>query len=133
MVLDLAYTLELPKAFKTPNFSAIWTSGNTSLDVAYLSRALVLHAGGNKEELELASFGILHPELGVCFVENWWPVSKQVVSSIRRYHSLLSGSATSSRVSRFINCANQDANNHEIRNGVSPYLPAYPCRSVKNG
>jgi hypothetical protein len=40
------------------------------LDVAYLSRALVLHAGGNKEELELAVFGILHPELGVRFVEN---------------------------------------------------------------
>jgi hypothetical protein len=74
--------------------------------VAYLFRALVLHAGGNKEELELAAFGILHPELGVHFVENWWAVSKQVVSSIRRHHVLLSGSATSCGVSRFIKCAN---------------------------
>jgi hypothetical protein len=44
--------------------------------MAYLSRALVLHAGDNKEELELAAFGTLHPELGVRFVEKWWPVSK---------------------------------------------------------
>jgi hypothetical protein len=90
--------------------------------MAYLSRALVLHAGGSKEELELAAFGILHPELGVRFVEKWWPVSKQVVFSIRRHRGLLSGSATSFGVSRFINCANQDSNNHEIRNGVFPYI-----------
>jgi hypothetical protein len=74
--------------------------------VAYLSRALVLHAGDNKEELKLAAFGILHPELGIRFVENWWPASKQVVSSIKRHHGLLSGSATSSGISRFINCEN---------------------------
>jgi hypothetical protein len=34
--------------------------------------------------------------------------------------ALLSSSATSYGILRFINCANQDANNHEIRNGVSP-------------
>ena len=81
-----------------------------------------MHAEGNKEELELAAFGILHPELGVRFVEKWWPVSKQVVSSIRRHHGLLFYSAKFSGVSRFINCANQDANNHEIHNEVSPYI-----------
>ena len=74
------------------------------------------------EELELGAFGIFHSELGARFVEKWWPVSKQVVSSIRRHHGPLSGSKTSSGVSRFINCANQDANNHEIRNGVYPYI-----------
>jgi hypothetical protein len=90
--------------------------------VAYLSRALVLYAGSNKEEPELAAFGILHTELGVRFVENWLPVSKQVLSSIRRHHGLLFYSAKSSGVSRFINCANQDANNHETHNEFSPYI-----------
>jgi len=164
MVLDLAYTLELPKAFKKPKSFSQMDFWKHSLGVAYLSRALVLHAGGNKEELEasylsglmhdvgilvfdylipdeyqaftknlgdaekgleeleLAAFGISHPELGARFVEKWWPVSKQVVSSIRRHHGPLSGSTTSSGVSRFINCANQIANNHEILNGVSPYI-----------
>jgi hypothetical protein len=67
-----------PKRLKLTNFSTIWTSGNTSLDVAYLLRALVLHAVGNKEELELAAFGILHPELGVRFVENWCPFQSKL-------------------------------------------------------
>jgi hypothetical protein len=42
-----------------------------SLDVAYLSRALVLHTGGNKVELELVAFGVFHPDLGARFVEKW--------------------------------------------------------------
>jgi hypothetical protein len=71
------------------------------------------------EELELAAFGVFHPELGACFVEKWWLVSKQVVSSIRRYHGPLSSSKTYSHVSRFINGANQNANNHKIRKGIS--------------
>jgi HD-like signal output (HDOD) protein len=164
MVLDLAYTLELPSAFKKPksfNHMDFWKH---SLGVAYLSRTLALHAGGSKEELEasylsglmhdvgilvfdylipneyeafirnigdaekgleeleLETFGISHPELGARFVEKWWPVSKQVVSSIRKHHGPLSDSITSPGISRFINCANQIANNHEIRNGVSPYI-----------
>ena len=163
MVLDLAYTLELPKTFKKPksfNHMEFWKH---SLGVAYLSKALVLNAGGSKEELEssylsglmhdvgilvfdylipdeyeaflknlgdaeksldemeLEIFGISHPELGARFVEKWWPVSKQVVSSIRRHHGPLSVSTTSPGISRFINCANQIANNHEICNGVTPY------------
>jgi len=164
MVLDLAYTLELPKAFKkTKSFSHMdfWKH---SLAVAFLSRALVLHGGGSKEELEasylsglmhdvgilvfdylipeeyeafiknlgdaekgleeleLAAFGISHPELGARFVEKWWPVSKQVVSSIKRHHDPLSVSTTSPGVSRYINWANRIADNHEIRNGVSAYI-----------
>ena len=74
------------------------------------------------EELELDTFGISHPELGARFVEKWWPVSKQVVSSILRHHGPLSTSTTSSGISRYINCANQIANNNEIRNGVSSYI-----------
>lgn len=74
------------------------------------------------EELELDAFGISHPELGARFVEKWWPVSKQVVSSIRRHHGPLSVSTTSSGISRYINCANQIANNNQIQNGVSSYI-----------
>jgi HD-like signal output (HDOD) protein len=170
MVLDLAYTLELPKAFKkTKSFSHLdfWKH---SLGVAYLSKALVLHGGGSKEELEasylsglmhgvgilvfdylipdeyqaftknlgdaekgleeleLAAFGIFHPELGARFVEKWWPVSKKFVSSIRRYHGPLSGSTKSSEISRFINCANQIAYNHNIGNGISLYV----CPEIPN-
>ncbi len=164
MVLDLAYTLELPSAFKKPKSFSHMELWKHSLGVAYLSRALVLHAGGSKEELEISypsglmhdvgilvfdylspveyekfiknmgdtekgldeleleTFGISHPELGARFVEKWWPVSKQVVSSLRKHHGPLSGSMNSPGIPRFITCANQIANNHEIRNGISPYI-----------
>lgn len=164
MVLDLVYSVELPGTFKKPksfNHMEFWKH---SLGVAYLSRSLVSHDRGSKEdleasylsglmhdvgilvfdylipdeyqafvrnlseadksleELELEAFGISHPELGARFVEKWWPVSKKVVSSIRRHHGPLSGSITSVGISRYINCANQIANNHGISNGVSPYF-----------
>ena len=164
MVLDLAYTLELPSAFKKPKSFGHMEFWKHSLGVAYLSKALVLHGGGSKEEieasylsglmhdvgilvfdylipdeygafirsiadeekgleeLELEAFEICHPELGARFVEKWWPVSKQVVSSIRRHHGPLSGSTTSSGISKYINCANQIANNSEIQNGISSYI-----------
>ncbi len=173
MVLDLAYTLELPKAFKNPKSFDHIEFWKHSLAVAYLSKALVLHGGGSKEELEasylsglmhdvgilvfdylipdeykellsniidkkigleemeLEAFGISHPELGARFVEKWWPVSKQVISSIRRHHGPLSASTTSTGISRFINCANQIANNHEISNGVSPYIPPMSSNLMK--
>jgi len=164
MVLDLAYTLELPSAFKKPksfNHTDFWRH---SLGVAYLSRTLALHAGGSKEELEvsylsglmhdvgilvfdylipgeyeaftrnigdgekgleeleLETFGISHPELGAQFVGKWWPVSEQVVTSIREHHDPLSESITSLGISWFVNCANQIANNYEMGNGISPYI-----------
>jgi len=173
MVLDLAYTLELPKAFKKPKSFDHIEFWKHSLAVAYLSKALVLNGGGSKEELEasylsglmhdvgilvfdylipdeykellsnigdkekgleeleLEAFGISHPELGARFVEKWWPVSKQVVSSIRRHHGPLSASSTSPGISRFINCANQIANNHEISNGVCPYAPPMSSNLLK--
>ena len=164
MVLDLAYTLELPKAFKKSKSFDHVEFWKHSLGVACLSKALVSHMGGSKEdveasylaglmhdvgivvfdylipdeygvfvgklgvtdksleELEYDAFGISHPDLGAHFVEKWWPVSKQIVVSIRKHHGPLSDKIQSPGISRFINSANQIANNHEIRNGVSPYI-----------
>lgn len=164
MVLDLAYTLELPKAFKKPKSFSHIEFWKHSLAVAYLSRTLVLHAGGDKEaleisylsglmhdvgilvfdylipneygafiksfgdaeksleELELETFGISHSELGARFIEKWWPVSEQVVTSVREHHDSLSGNPGSSGISRAVNYANQIANNSEIQNGISSYF-----------
>ncbi len=164
MVLDLAYTLELPRAFKKPKSFDHVKFWKHSLGVACLSRLLLVHVGGSKEDVEASylaglmhdvgilvfdylipdeygafvrnladsdksleqleydAFGISHSELGARFVEKWWPVSNQVVSSIRRHHGPLSDNINSPGVSRFINCANQIANNHDICNGVSPVI-----------
>ncbi len=163
MVLDLVYTLELPNAFKKSKSFDHVEFWKHSLGVACLSKTLVLHFGGSREdleasylaglmhdvgilvfdylipdeygamlgnlgdcdksldELELENFGISHSELGALFMERWWPVSKQVVTSVRKHHGPLSESVVSPGISRFINCANQIANHYEIRNGVSPY------------
>jgi HD-like signal output (HDOD) protein len=164
MVLDLAYTLELPNAFKKSKSFDHVEFWKHSLGVACLSKALVLHSGGSKEDLEASylaglmhdvgilvfdylipdeygafignlgaieksleeqeysTFGITHSELGARFIEKWWPVSKQVVSSVRKHHGPLSDASNSPGIYRFINCANQVANNHEITNGISSYI-----------
>jgi HD-like signal output (HDOD) protein len=164
MVLDLAYTLELPNAFKKSKYFDHVEFWKHSLGVACLSKTLVSHSGGSKEdleasylaglmhdvgilvfdylipdeygafigklsdseksleELEHSAFGISHPELGARFIETWWPVSKQVVTSVRKHHGPLSDASSSPGISRYINSANQIANNNEICNGVSSYV-----------
>jgi HD-like signal output (HDOD) protein len=164
MVLDLAYTLELPKAFKKSKSFDHVEFWKHSLGVACLSRSLVLHIGGSKEDLEASylaglmhdvgilvfdflipdeygafieslsdteksledhessTFGISHPELGARFIEKWWPVSKQVVTSVRKHHGPVSDRVDSPGISKFINCANQIANNYEMDNGISSYI-----------
>ncbi|MBT5469770.1 MAG: HDOD domain-containing protein [Nitrospina sp.] len=65
MVLDLAYTLELPKAFKkSKSFDHIqfWKH---SLGVAYLSRSLAIHQGSSKEDLDASYLAGLMHDVGV--------------------------------------------------------------------
>ena len=173
MVLDLAYTLELPKAFKKSKSFDHVEFWKHSLGVACLSRTLVLHSGGSKddleasylaglmhdvgilvfdflipdeygvfigsledsgkslEDLENSTFGISHPELGARFIEKWWPVSKQVVTSVRKHHGPLSDRVDSPGISRFINCANQIANNHEMGNGISCHIRPMSTKMLK--
>ena len=173
MVMDLAYTLELPKVFKKPKSFDHVEFWKHSLGVAYLSKALISHVGGSKEnveasylaglmhdvgilvfdyltpdeygafvgnlgdadksleELELDAFGISHPELGARFVEKWWPVSNQIVASIRKHHGPLSANVSSPGIFRFVNSANQIANHYEIRNGVSPYVRPMNTKLLK--
>ena len=166
MVLDLAYTIELPKAFKKPksfDHIAFWKH---SLGVAYLSRTLTMHLGGSKEdietsylsglmhdvgilvfdylipdeygdfvksqedaqknlqELEFETFGLSHSELGALFIEKWWPVSEQIVASVRSHHEPLTEEKSPPQISQIVNFANKIANSHEISNGVSPH--SYP-------
>ena len=52
MVLDWAYTLELPKVFKKPKSFDHVEFWKHSLGVVYLSRTLVIHVGGSKEDVE---------------------------------------------------------------------------------
>jgi HD-like signal output (HDOD) protein len=173
MVLDLAYTLELPKAFKKSKSFDHVEFWKHSLGVACLSRTLVMHSGGSKEDLEASylaglmhdvgilvfdylipddygafiktlsdseksledlensAFGISHPELGARFIEKWWPVSKQVVTSVRKHHGPISDRIDSRGIALFINCANQIANHHEIRNGVSSYVRPMNSKVLK--
>ena len=156
-----------PKSF---DHIAFWKH---SLGVAYLSRTLVIHVGGSKEDveasylaglmhdvgilvfdylipdeygtfvrilsdsdknledLELDTFGISHPELGARFVEKWWPVSKQIVASIRKHHGPLSDNIDSPGIPKFINSANQIANQNEICNGVSSYIRPMNTKLLK--
>jgi hypothetical protein len=74
------------------------------------------------EGLELVAFGVFHPDLGARLVEKWFPVPKEAVSSIRKHHFPLSGNTTSFGVLWFINGANENANNHEIHNGIPSYI-----------
>ena len=83
------------------------------------------------EDMEYSTFGITHPELGARFIEKWWPVSKQVVASVRKHHGPLSDASNSPGISKFVNCANQIANNHEMRNGVSPYVCPMSAKILK--
>ena len=65
MVLDLAYTLELPKAFKkSKSFDHIqfWKH---SLGVAYLSRSLAVHMNSPKEDLEVSYLSGLMHDVGI--------------------------------------------------------------------
>ena len=60
----MAYTLELPKVFKKPksfDHIAFWKH---SLGVAYLSRTLVIHVGGSKEDVEanVTQIALFHHE-----------------------------------------------------------------------
>ncbi len=173
MVLDLAYTLELPNAFKKSKSFDHVEFWKHSLGVACLSKILVSHFGGSKEELEtsylaglmhdvgilvfdylipeqyggllgnlddndksleeleLENFGISHPELGAVFMEKWWPVSKQVVSSVRKHHGPLSAGVHSPGISRFINCANQIANSNGMGNGIFADTPPINPKVLK--
>jgi HD-like signal output (HDOD) protein len=173
MVLDLAYTLELPKAFKKSKSFDHVEFWKHSLGVACLSRSLVLHSGGSKEDLEASylaglmhdvgilvfdylipdeygefirnlgdseqslediensTFGISHSELGARFIEKWWPVSKQVVVSVRKHHGPLSDKVNSPGISRFINCANQIANSYGMGNGISSYSRPMSSKILK--
>ncbi len=65
MVLDLAYTLELPKAFKkSKSFDHIqfWKH---SLGVAYISRSLAIYMGSSKEDLDASYLAGLMHDVGI--------------------------------------------------------------------
>ncbi|MEK9628684.1 MAG: HDOD domain-containing protein [Nitrospinota bacterium] len=65
MVLDLAYTLELPKAFKKSKAFDHIQFWKHSLGVAYLSRALAIHLGSPKEDLDASYLAGLMHDVGV--------------------------------------------------------------------
>lgn len=65
MVLDLAYTLELPKVFKKSkhfDHSQFWKH---SLGVAYISKDLAAYSGASKENLEASYLAGLMHDIGI--------------------------------------------------------------------
>ncbi len=163
MILDLAYTLEVPKLFmkgKGINQNRFWQH---SLAVAIFSRNLnqrlqglvveqdmcylsgLMHDIGImvfnylipeeysaflKEvrgvetplhELELQKFGISHPELGSLFIEKWWPVPEEVVTSVGKHFLGMSNQGKKYPILLVVIMANAIANTYDMGNGISDW------------
>ena len=163
MILDLAYTLEVPKLFmkgKGINQNRFWQH---SLAVAIFSRNLnqrlqglvveqdlcylsgLMHDIGImvfnylipeeysaflKEvrgmetplhELELQKFGISHPELGSLFIEKWWPVPEEVVTSVGKHFLGMSNQGEKYPILLVVIMANAIANTYDMGNGISDW------------
>lgn len=163
MILDLAYTLEVPKLFmkgKGINQNRFWQH---SLAVALLARILnqrleglvveqdmcylsgLMHDIGImvfnylipeeysaflKEvrgmetplhELEKQKFGISHPELGSLFIEKWWPVPEEVVTSVGKHFLGMSNQGKKYPILLVVIMANAIANTYDMGNGISDW------------
>ncbi len=163
MILDLAYTLEVPKLFmkgKGINQNRFWQH---SLAVAILSRNLnqrlegliieqdlcylsgLMHdigimvfnylipeeySGFLKQvrgmetplhELEIQKFGISHPELGSLFIEKWWPVPEEVVTSVGKHFLGMSNQGKKYPILLVVIMANAIANTYDMGNGISDW------------
>ena len=163
MILDLAYTLEVPKLFmkgKGINQNRFWQH---SLAVALLSRILnqrlkglvveqdlcylsgLMHDIGImvfnyliseeysaflKEvrgmetplhKLEIQKFGISHAELGSMFIEKWWPVPEEVVTSVGKHFLGMSNQGKKYPLLLVVIMANAIANTYDIGNGISDW------------
>jgi HD-like signal output (HDOD) protein len=163
MILDLAYTLEVPKLFmkgKGINQERFWQH---SLAVGILSRSLnqrmeglvgeqdlcylsglmhdigimvfnylipVEYSAFLKEvrgmetplhDLEIQKFGISHPELGSLFIEKWWPVPEEVVTSVGKHFLGMSNQGEKYPVLHVVIMANAIANTYDMGNGISDW------------
>ncbi len=163
MILDLAYTLEVPKLFmkgKGINQNRFWQH---SLAVAILSRNLnqrlegliieqdlcylsgLMHDIGIMvfnylipeeysaflkqvrgmetplHELEIQKFGISHPELGSLFIEKWWPVPEEVVTSVGKHFLGMSNQGKKYPILLVVIMANAIANTYDMGNGISDW------------
>lgn len=161
MILDLAYTLEVPKLFmkgKGINQKKFWQH---SLAVAILSRILsqrleglrieqdlcylsgLMHdigimvfnylipeeyaaflkqVGENESalhDLEIKKFGISHPELGSLFIQKWWPVPEEVVTSVGKHYLTMSNQGKKYPILLTVIIANAIANTYDMGNGIS--------------
>jgi HD-like signal output (HDOD) protein len=161
MILDLAYTLEVPKLFmkgKGLKQNKFWEH---SLAVAILSRILsqrleglrieqdmcylsgLMHdigimvfnylipeeyakflkqIGGTESslhDLEAQKFGISHPELGSLFIQKWWPVPEEVVTSVGMHYLTMSNQGKKYPILLTVIIANAIANAYDMGNGIS--------------
>jgi len=163
MILDLAYTLEVPKLFmkgKGINQNRFWQHSlavaifsrnlNQRLqglvveqDLCYLSglmhdigimvfnylipeeySAFLKEVRGIKtplHELELQKFGISHPELGSLFIEKWWPVPEEVVTSVGKHFLGMSNQGKKYPILLVVIMANAIANTYDMGNGISDW------------
>ena len=161
MILDLAYTLEVPKLFmkgKGINQNRFWQH---SLAVAILARILsqrlkdlkieqdmcylsgLMHDIGIMvfnylipeeysaflkqigrtdkplHELEVEKFGISHPELGSLFIQKWWPVPAEVVTSVGMHYLTMSNQGKKYPILLAVIISNAIANTYDMGNGIS--------------
>ena len=161
MILDLAYTLEVPKLFmkgKGINQNRFWQH---SLAVAILSRILNQRLKGLQIEqdmcylsglmhdigimvfnylipeeygaflkqingverplhdLENDKFGISHPELGSLFIQKWWPVPEEVITSVGKHYLTMSEQGKKYPILLVVIIANAIANSYDMGNGIS--------------
>ncbi len=161
MILDLAYTLEIPKLFmkgRGINQNKFWQHSlavailsrnlsqrleglKISQDMCYLSglmhdigimvfnylipeeySAFLKQVGGTDRplhELEIHKFGISHPELGALFIEKWWPVPEEVVTSVGRHYLTMSSQGEKYPILLAVIIANAIANSYDMGNGIS--------------
>ena len=161
MILDLAYTLEVPKLFmkgKGLKQNKFWEH---SLAVAIMSRILsqrleglrieqdmcylsgLMHdigimvfnylipeeyakflkqiggAESSLHDLEAQKFGIAHPELGSLFIQKWWPVPKEVVTSVGMHYLTMSNQGKKYPILLTVIIANAITNAYDMGNGIS--------------
>ena len=75
--------------------------------------------GGPLHDLEIQKFGISHPELGALFIQKWWPVPEEVVTSVGRHYLTMSNQGEKYPILLAVIIANAIANSYGMGNGIT--------------
>ncbi|MEE8127130.1 MAG: hypothetical protein V3T45_01150, partial [Nitrospinaceae bacterium] len=60
-----------------------------------------------------------HPELGSLFIQKWWPVPEEIVTSVGRHYLTMSNQGKKYPILLVVIIANAIANTYDMGNGIS--------------